>query len=145
METLQLNHGDGSHDEQHQRNDGFDRILALHALLDGASDRDRVTGRQSPGELGHLLRELSRNEASRERPTGAVSQLLNGDAETFARTKKTIQHQAKRARGLNPAIASYWFRCAVQYPEQRSPAARPFQIPRPESSVSLPEPDAYLS
>jgi hypothetical protein len=42
-------------------------------------------------------------------------------------------------------IASYWLRCAVQYPEQRSPLARPVQFPRPESPVSLPEPDAYLS
>jgi hypothetical protein len=42
-------------------------------------------------------------------------------------------------------IASYWLRCAVQYPEQRSPPARPVQFPRPESPVSLPEPDAYLS
>ena len=36
-------------------------------------------------------------------------------------------------------------RCAVQYPEQRSPPARPVQFPRPESPVSLPEPDADLS
>ena len=42
-------------------------------------------------------------------------------------------------------IASYWLRCAVQYPEQRSPPARPVQFPRPESPVSLPEPDACFS
>jgi hypothetical protein len=56
---------------------------------------------------------------------------------------------AKHAQTMRPiktaGFVFYWLRCAVQYPEQRSPPARPLQFPRPESPVSLPEPDAYLS
>ena len=58
MEALQLNHQDRRHDEEHQRDDGLDRRLALGALLDRASDRNRITGRQPLCELLHLRREL---------------------------------------------------------------------------------------
>src|SRR5579883_1101195 len=41
--------------------------------------------------------------------------------------------------------SAYWLRWAVQYPEQRPPAARTLQLPRPELPVSFPVPDANLS
>jgi hypothetical protein len=54
-------------------------------------------------------------------------------------------HEREQASPADPDLASYPFRCAVQYPEQRPPAAWPLQIPRPTLRVSLPDPDAYLS
>ena len=58
VETLQLDHQDRRHDEQHQRHDGGDRALRLGAFLDRAADHDLVAGRQRLCEFRHLRREL---------------------------------------------------------------------------------------
>src|SRR5215471_2045375 len=58
MKALQLYHQDRRHDEEHQRNDRFDRGLALRAFLNRASDRDRIAGWQTFCERVYLRREL---------------------------------------------------------------------------------------
>src|ERR1700679_619788 len=46
LKTLQLQHQDGRHDEQHQRRHRGDRPLRLRALFHGAAGRDLIAGGQ---------------------------------------------------------------------------------------------------
>jgi hypothetical protein len=71
MEALHLNHQDRRHDEEHERNDGHDRRLALGALLHGAADPHRIASRQLLEESGKSqapeANSLARRSASRPR------------------------------------------------------------------------------